>query len=114
VLDTLKHRLTQIVNPNRVLIRFVTLRRRAEFQLSKLKARLHIVEGLLVALNRLDDVIALLRESKDQNDAKNRLKSDDYKLSTEQASHVPEGSHLSYREINHSHGIIRKEVALAP
>ena len=36
-------------------IRFKTLRRRANYQLAKLRSRLHIAEGLLVALRRIGE-----------------------------------------------------------
>ncbi len=41
------------------------IRRRSLFDLRKAEERLHIVEGLLAALDRLDEVIALIRASKD-------------------------------------------------
>ncbi|MGM0688811.1 MAG: DNA gyrase subunit A [Bacillota bacterium] len=41
------------------------IRRRSQFDLRKAEERLHIVEGLLTALDRLDEVIALIRASKD-------------------------------------------------
>lgn len=40
----------------------------------KKQNRLHIVEGLIKAISLLDDVITLIRKSKDKNDAKNKLK----------------------------------------
>jgi DNA gyrase subunit A len=39
-----------------IAFRFKTIRRRTNFQLGKLEAREHIVEGLLVALDKMDDV----------------------------------------------------------
>lgn len=47
--------------------------RRAQFDLKKAKARLHIVEGLMKALSILDKVIAAIRASKDKRDAKHNL-----------------------------------------
>lgn len=49
------------------------VRRRASFDLAKAKARLHIVDGLIKALSVLDEVIAIIRDSKDKKDAKNNL-----------------------------------------
>ncbi len=49
------------------------IRRRSEFDLKKAEERLHIVEGLLVALDRLDEVIALIRGSKDVHTAREGL-----------------------------------------
>ncbi len=47
---------------------------RSRYLLEKKKARLHIIEGLIKAISILDDVIALIRKSKDKKDAKERLK----------------------------------------
>lgn len=47
---------------------------RSNYLLNKKKARLHIIEGLIKAISILDDVIALIRKSKDKKDAKERLK----------------------------------------
>jgi DNA gyrase subunit A len=68
------------------MYRFKTLRRRASFQLTKLRNRLHITEGLLIALGRIDDIINLLKSSKDQSQARQTLTSDVFGLSPEQVS----------------------------
>ena len=47
---------------------------RSRYLLAKKKARLHIIEGLIKAVSILDDVIALIRKSKDKKDAKEKLK----------------------------------------
>jgi DNA gyrase subunit A len=49
------------------------VKRRTEYELKKAKERSHILEGLLIALNRIDEVIATIKQSKDQEDAKNNL-----------------------------------------
>ena len=49
------------------------IRRRSQFDLRKAEERLHIVEGLLAALDRLDEVIALIRASKDVATARSGL-----------------------------------------
>ncbi|MBM3948239.1 MAG: DNA gyrase subunit A [SAR202 cluster bacterium] len=46
------------------------VRRRSEFDLKKAEARSHILEGLRIALNNLDAVIALIRASKDVETAR--------------------------------------------
>ena len=43
------------------------------FDLKKAKTRQHIVEGLIKAISILDEVVALIRKSKDKGDAKNNL-----------------------------------------
>ncbi len=49
------------------------LTRRTQFELDKARARAHILEGLLKALNNLDAVIQTIRESPDADVAKERL-----------------------------------------
>ncbi len=58
--------------------------RRAKFDLDKAKARAHILEGLLIALANLDDVIRTIRNAADQDVAKTDLMTK-FKLSEEQA-----------------------------
>ncbi len=53
--------------------RIEVIRRRSEFQLEKARARAHILEGLLIALARLDDIIQTIRQSPDADVAKQRL-----------------------------------------
>ncbi|GAA3133470.1 DNA topoisomerase (ATP-hydrolyzing) subunit A [Streptomyces rectiviolaceus] len=53
--------------------RFNVVRRRSEFRRSKKQARLHLVEGLLVALLDIDEVIRLIRSSDNSSQAKERL-----------------------------------------
>jgi DNA gyrase subunit A len=47
--------------------------RRTQFELEKARARAHILEGLLIALANLDDVIQTIRQSPDADIAKARL-----------------------------------------
>ena len=47
--------------------------RRTQFELRTAEARLHIVEGLIKALSILDDVIRVIRASKNKSDAKDNL-----------------------------------------
>jgi DNA gyrase subunit A len=49
------------------------IKRRSEYELRKAKERSHILEGLLIALNKIDEVIATIKKSKDQEDAKINL-----------------------------------------
>ncbi|MFA5836661.1 MAG: DNA topoisomerase (ATP-hydrolyzing) [Bellilinea sp.] len=53
--------------------RITVVRRRSEFDLAKAKARAHILEGLRVALNNLDEVIGLIRKAQDVEDARSKL-----------------------------------------
>ena len=47
--------------------------KRTQYDLKKAQDRLHIVDGLMKALSILDEVIALIRNSKDKKHAKERL-----------------------------------------
>src|SRR5690606_22244841 len=47
--------------------------RRTQFELAEAERRAHILEGYLIALDNLDEVIRLIRESKDPETAKNQL-----------------------------------------
>ena len=49
------------------------VKRRTEFDLAHARARYHIVEGLIKCLSILDEVIALIRGSKNKSDAKDNL-----------------------------------------
>ena len=48
------------------------VRRRTEFELAEAERRAHILEGLKIALDHLDEVIALIRQSKDVETARAR------------------------------------------
>lgn len=51
----------------------IIIRRRTEFELRKAEARAHILEGLRIALDHLDEVIALIRNSKTADVAREGL-----------------------------------------
>ncbi|HSA84158.1 MAG TPA: DNA gyrase subunit A [Patescibacteria group bacterium] len=53
--------------------RYIVIRRRSEFELRQAKARLHILEGLKIAVDHIDEVIKTIRASKDQEEAKTNL-----------------------------------------
>lgn len=53
--------------------RFEVVRRRSEFRRGKRQSRLHLVEGLLVALLDIDEVIRIIRDSDNSAQAKERL-----------------------------------------
>ncbi|MEU9621204.1 MULTISPECIES: DNA topoisomerase IV subunit A [unclassified Streptomyces] len=53
--------------------RFEVVRRRSEFRRTKRRDRLHLVEGLLIALIDIDEVIRLIRSSDNSAQAKERL-----------------------------------------
>ena len=68
----------QVLSLKRTLELFVqhrqeVIRRRSEYLLKRAQDRDHIVQGLLLALNRVDEVIAIIRGSKDVETARNNL-----------------------------------------
>jgi DNA gyrase subunit A len=68
----------RVMNLKEVLHCFVTHRfevitRRTQFDLDKAKARAHILEGLLIAMDNMDEVVRIIRDSKDREEAQNRL-----------------------------------------
>ncbi|WP_078414526.1 DNA gyrase subunit A [Priestia abyssalis] len=65
----------------------VVIRRRTEFELRKAEARAHILEGLRIALDHLDEVIALIRKSQTTEIAKEGLMTQ-FSLSEKQAQAI--------------------------
>lgn len=53
--------------------RLVVVRRRTEFDLDKARARAHILEGLRIAINNLDEIITTIRNAPDTDQARQRL-----------------------------------------
>ncbi len=47
--------------------------RKSKFELKKAEDRVHILEGLLVAVNNIDETIAIIKSSKDTEEAQTRL-----------------------------------------
>ena len=50
--------------------RFEVITRRTRFELAKAKARKHIVDGLLLAIDNLDEVVRLIRAARNREEAK--------------------------------------------
>ena len=61
--------------------------RRTQFDLNKAEDRAHIVEGLRIALDNIDEVINIIRSSKEESIARQRLM-DSFKLSEKQAQAI--------------------------
>ena len=53
--------------------RFEVVTRRAQFELKKAEARAHILEGLLIAVNNIDEVVKIIRESRTKEAAATAL-----------------------------------------
>jgi len=79
---TLKRALITYIEHRRVVII-----RRSEYELARARERAHILEGLLIALANLDDVINTIRQSPDADVAKERLISR-FNLSERQAQAI--------------------------
>ncbi len=82
----------KVLNLKEVLQLFIDFRhdviyRRTKFELQKAKEREHIFEGLKIAVDNLDEVVHIIRSSKDTPEAKERL-IDRFSLSEIQAKEI--------------------------
>ena len=82
----------RVLNLKQVLVHYLdhqkeVIRRRTEYDLKKAEARAHILEGLRIALDHLDDVITLIRSSHTADEAKAGL-INRFGLSEEQAQAI--------------------------
>jgi len=82
----------RVIGLKRALVIFIehrreVIRRRAEFDLGKARARAHILEGLRIALQFLDEVIRTIREAPDADTARVQLM-DRFRLSEVQAQAI--------------------------
>ena len=69
--------------------RFDVVKRRTQFRLREAEKRAHILAGLMIALDHLDDVIKLIRKAKTRDEARTALMSK-YLLSEEQTKAILE------------------------
>lgn len=69
--------------------RLSVVRRRTQFRLTKARRDLHLVDGLLIAVLNIDEVIAVIRSADDAAAAKERLQKV-FDLSEEQAEYILE------------------------
>src|SRR5690606_29027671 len=61
--------------------------RRTQFDLDQAKAREHILEGLKIAVDNIDEVVSIIRSSKDVDEADERLRKR-FKLSEKQSEAI--------------------------
>src|SRR5918992_593834 len=66
---------------------FDVVTRRTRYELERAKARAHILEGLLIALSNLDEVVSIIRKSRSVETARNNLMKT-FKLSERQAQAI--------------------------
>ncbi|MFC9354675.1 DNA topoisomerase (ATP-hydrolyzing) subunit A [Arthrobacter sp. NPDC057013] len=95
--------------------RISVVRRRTVFRLGKKKDRLHLVEGLLIAIVDIDEVIQIIRSSDEASAARERLMSI-YDLSEIQANYILELrlrqlTKYSRIELEKEQDELRKEIA---
>jgi DNA gyrase subunit A len=64
------------------------VRRRSEYRLQKARDRAHIVEGLLKAINVIDEIIALVRASENRAEARLGLTAEPFEFTEVQADHI--------------------------
>jgi len=110
-----RYTLREIINEF-IVFRFKTLRRRTAYELSKVESRDHIVLGILMALNKVDEVIEVIKNSKDNMSAKLKLTGNFFGLSDVQADAI-----LSLRlgrltqaekgKLNKEHEILSQEIS---
>ncbi|MGH9106278.1 MAG: DNA gyrase subunit A [Acidimicrobiales bacterium] len=62
--------------------------RRSEYRLRRARARAHIVEGLLKALDMIDAIITTIRASEGRGEARDRLMAAPFEFSEVQAEHI--------------------------
>jgi DNA gyrase subunit A len=82
----------KVLNLKEILVEFINHRfevvtRRTQFDLDKTEAELHILEGLKIALDYIDEVIALIRSSYDKEEAAQKL-SERFSLSQKQVEAI--------------------------
>jgi DNA gyrase subunit A len=95
--------------------RQIVVRKRTDYDLKKAEERQHILVGLIVALNNIDQMIKQIKASKTVEDAKNLLMSD-YKLTEIQAKAILDMklqklSSLEQQKIKEEHDEITKQIA---
>jgi DNA gyrase subunit A len=95
--------------------RRTVIRRRSEFELDKARARAHILEGLLKALARIEDVIETIRRADDTNSAREGLM-DRFDLTELQANAILDMqlrrlAALEQQKIEDEHRQIQEQIA---
>ncbi|MBT3465274.1 DNA gyrase subunit A [archaeon] len=82
----------KVLNLKEIITHFIDFRieiitNRTKFELKKAEERSHILEGLIIALNDIENIIEKIRKSEDGNAARDRLM-EDYSLSDLQAKAI--------------------------
>jgi DNA gyrase subunit A len=95
--------------------REIVIRRRTEFLLAKAEREAHILEGLLKAIDHIDEVIEIIRSSHDVSEARERLMKR-FELSELQATTILEMrlqrlTGLEREKVKTDHGKLQEEIA---
>ncbi len=95
--------------------RVAVVTRRSIFRLDQRRKRLHLVEGLLVAMTDIDEVIQVIRSSEDVQTARTRLQ-EVFSLSVEQTDYILELrlrrlTRMSAIELETERDALREEIA---
>lgn len=90
----LVNREPRILNLKQILCYYIAhqqevIKRRTQFDLDRAEDKRHIVEGLIIALDDIDNVVALIKSSKEKNEAAEKLIAR-YNLSDKQANAILE------------------------
>ena len=107
---TLKETLEHFINHRREVVR-----KRTQFELEKAEKRIHLVKGLLVALDNIDSVISIIRKAKTVDDASSALISR-FELSPEQTKAILDMrlqklTSLEGEKLETEHGELLKSIA---
>ena len=110
----------RLLSLKRALLIFIehrreVLRRRSEFELAKARARAHILEGLRIALDYIDRVIAIIRGADDADGARSQLMSE-LGLSDVQSQAILDMqlrrlAALERRKIDEEYAVVRETIA---
>lgn len=91
------------------------IKRRTQFDLDKAEQRAHILEGLQIALDHIDDIINIIRSSQESQEAKEKLMTN-YQLSDRQAQAILDMrlvrlTGLEREKIDAEHAELMKEIS---
>lgn len=94
ILLCLSHGKPKLLNLKQILEEYLSFQqevitRRTQYDLEKAKEREHIVEGLVIAVRNIDEVIKIIKNSKDKTDAMEKLQ-EKFDLSEKQSNAILE------------------------
>lgn len=94
ILLCLSNKKPKLLNLKQILEEYLefqkeVITRRTNYDLEKAKEREHIIEGLVIAVRNIDEVIAIIKKSKDKADAMQKLQ-DKFNLSEKQSNAILE------------------------